>query len=41
VVEFKFARSRRDLASKILQGIPIRVSRHSKYINGVTAIRGE
>ena len=40
VVEFKFSRNNRDLASRILQGFPIRVSRHSKYINGVRAISG-
>lgn len=38
VVEVKFARQDRELASQILQGIPVRVSRHSKYINGVRAI---
>ena len=40
VVEFKFDRNDRDLASEILQGIPLRVSRHSKYINGVRVISG-
>jgi len=40
VVEVKFGRKDRDLASKILQGIPIRVSRHSKFMNGVKAISG-
>jgi len=38
VIEVKFSRKDRDLASQILQGIPVRVSRHSKYINGVQAI---
>ena len=38
VIEFKFDRKDRDLTSRILQGIPLRVSRHSKYINGVRAI---
>jgi hypothetical protein len=38
VVEFKFDRKDRDLASQILQGIPIRVSRHSKYMTGMQAI---
>ena len=38
VVEFKFARADRDHANRILQTIPIRVSRHSKYMTGVTAI---
>jgi len=38
VVEFKFGREDRSLASQLLQGIPLRVSRHSKYIVGATAI---
>jgi len=38
VVEVKFSRKDREFASRILQGIPVRVSRHSKYINGVRAI---
>ena len=40
VVEFKFDRRDWKLASSVLQGIPLRVSRHSKYINGVRAIQG-
>lgn len=40
VVEFKFARHDRDYASALLQGMPLRVSRHSKYINGVRVISG-
>jgi hypothetical protein len=40
VVEFKFNREHRDYASSVLQGMPLRVSRHSKYINGVRAIQG-
>jgi len=40
VVEVKFDRHDRDLASSIIQGIPIRVSRHSKYITGMNAING-
>ena len=40
VVEFKFDRRDRKLASQVLQGVPLRVSRHSKYINGVRAIQG-
>ncbi len=27
------------MASKLLQGFPIRVGRHSKYVNGVMAIK--
>jgi SPX domain protein involved in polyphosphate accumulation len=38
VVEFKFAREHRDQASKIIQTMPIRLSRHSKYMNGVRAV---
>lgn len=38
VVEFKFAREDRDLASDIIQTMPIRVSRHSKFMNGVRAV---
>lgn len=39
VVEFKFDRHDQRLANKLLQGIPLRVSRHSKYINGTSAIK--
>jgi len=38
VVEFKFDLKDREAASGIMQGMPLRVSRHSKYINGVRAI---
>ena len=38
VVEVKFAREHRDLASDIIQTMPIRVSRHSKFMNGVRAV---
>ena len=38
VVEVKFARGQRDLASDIIQTMPIRVSRHSKFMNGVRAV---
>jgi len=38
VVECKFDRDQRELASKVLVGLPIRVSRHSKYMNAVNAI---
>ena len=38
VVEFKFDRIDRQKASEILRGIPLRVSRHSKYMNAVRAI---
>ena len=38
VVEVKFAREDRDLASDIIQTMPIRVSRHSKFMNGVRAV---
>ena len=38
VVEVKFARTDRDLASDTIQSMPIRVSRHSKFMNGVRAV---
>ena len=40
VVEIKFDRKDRQLGSKILQNIPLRVSRHSKYMNAVRAVVG-
>ncbi len=40
VVEFKFDRKDRDQASEMLQGMPLRVSRHSKYMTGMRAISG-
>jgi len=40
VVEFKCDRGDRKLVSRVLRGIPLRVGRHSKYINGVRAILG-
>jgi hypothetical protein len=40
VVEVKFDRKDRELASQVLQGIPLRVSRHSKFMSGVKAIAG-
>ncbi len=40
IVEFKFNRRDREYASKSIQGIPLRVSRHSKYVTGVNAISG-
>ena len=39
VVEFKFDRDLQPMASKLLQGFPLRVSRHSKYVNGALAIQ--
>jgi len=38
VVECKFDRAERDLATQVLNGLPIRVARHSKYMNAVSAI---
>ena len=38
VVEFKFDRRERDAASRVMQGIPVRMSRHSKYISGLEAV---
>lgn len=37
IIEFKFGTESRDMASDMLTGIPIRVSRCSKYISGVTS----
>lgn len=41
VVEFKFDKRHFDTASRIIQGIPVRQSRHSKYVTGVRAISGK
>ena len=38
VVEIKFDRADRKLANRYAQGIPIRVSRNSKYVIGVDSI---
>jgi SPX domain protein involved in polyphosphate accumulation len=38
VVEFKFSAQGRRRASDIIQGLPIRVSRNSKYVMGVQAV---
>ena len=38
VLEIKCARGDRELASQALQGLPTRVSRHSKYVMGVRAV---
>ena len=38
VVEFKFARQHRRLAVQLLSKIPVRIGRHSKYMNAVRAI---
>ncbi len=40
VVEIKFDRGDRELASRVIQGIPVRVSRNSKYIIGLKAVQG-
>ena len=40
VMEFKFDRSDRVYAAQILQGLPLRVSRHSKYMMGVQSVHG-
>lgn len=39
IVEVKFDRRDRQIASLAVQGMPIRVSRHSKYLTGAAAIR--
>ncbi len=38
VVELKFDRADRKLANRYAQGIPLRLSRNSKYVIGVQAI---
>ena len=38
VVEFKFSRSSRPDAVKMLETIPLRIGRHSKYMNAVRAV---
>lgn len=40
VVEVKFGRSDRDFASQLIQRIPIRVSRNSKYVIGLKSMIG-
>jgi hypothetical protein len=40
VVEFKFAPTHRPEGSNAIQGIPIRVSRNSKYVIGVQSLTG-
>ena len=40
VLEIKFLHTNLQLAMKTIQGVPIRVSRHSKYVAGVNAIAG-
>ena len=38
VVEFKFAPQDKEIANRTMQNIPLRVSRHSKYVNAVRRI---
>ncbi len=40
VIEVKFNRNDREIANKIMQGFPVRVSRHSKYMNSVDSVSG-
>jgi hypothetical protein len=40
VLEVKFGRADREAGASVLRGIPIRVSRNSKYVIGVRAIAG-
>lgn len=40
VLEFKFDRKDRSLANRIMQGLPLRVSRNSKYVFGIRSIQG-
>lgn len=41
VLEVKFSRRDNAYASRILQGLPLRVSRNSKFMNGVKAVSGD
>tara|TARA_B110000008_G_scaffold36588_1_gene33050 strand:- start:19870 stop:20565 length:696 start_codon:yes stop_codon:yes gene_type:complete len=38
VIEVKFSRHDSKIANKVMQGLPIRVSKHSKYINAVDSV---
>ena len=40
IVEIKFDRKDREYASQSIQSLPLRVSRHSKYMTGVNTISG-
>jgi len=40
VIEIKFSRDNREIANRIMQGFPVRVSRHSKYMNSVDSVSG-
>ena len=40
VMELKFDRGEQAYAAQILQGLPLRVSRHSKYMMGVQSVYG-
>ena len=40
VMELKFDRGEQAYAAQVLQGLPLRVSRHSKYMMGVQSVYG-
>ena len=40
VLELKFDRHDRDLAARIVQGLPVRISRNSKYMIAVQSVSG-
>ena len=40
VLEMKFARSERVRASQLMRGLPLRVSRHSKYVICLRSVQG-
>ena len=40
VLEFKFENKNRQIVSSLLNGLPIRVSRHSKYMNCLNSVSG-
>jgi hypothetical protein len=39
-VELKFDRQDRDLAARLVQGLPIRMGRYSKYMTGIAVLGG-
>jgi hypothetical protein len=40
VLELKFARKDRERAAALMQGLPVRVSRNSKYVIGLRSVHG-
>ena len=40
IVEFKFDRKNASLSKKMLESLPFRISRNSKYINAIRGVSG-